>query len=184
MNKHLSNAVEFLQAQGLEINIGLKSENTFLPNIEIVNGAIHYDPDCTLVSDLLHESGHVMLCPKPFRKHLHNNLYKGFRYIFETVSIPLDSQLHWYLMAMDDHGVTAWAWAVGKHLGIPDHEIIKDDQYGGEGASIRTCLQLNSYIGINGLSHAKYCDMPNTSRYKENAIVFPNMKKWSPSYVE
>jgi len=181
LNKHVANIVEFLRNNGLEVQAGKTSENSFLPHVEIVHGRIIFDPEHAVVSDLLHEAGHLMLCPPQYREQLHKNLYKGFRHIFATVDTAPDSALHWYLMAMDDHAVTAWAWALGKHLGVPENEIILSEQYSGDGDSIRTCLQLRSYIGINGLSHAKYCDLPQMARYKEDAICYPQMRKWSPS---
>ena len=179
--QYIEQVIIFLRGHGLEVIVDeFIPTDTFMPYIQICNGVLRVNTTKTVVSDILHEAGHLMLCPVPLRKYLNNDLAKGMGFILENIQCEPDSELHWYLMAMDDPAVTAWAWAVGKHLGIPDTLIIEDPQYGGEGESIRTCLQLNSYIGIHSLKHAKYCDLPHAIWNKRDEVRYPKMKKWFP----
>lgn len=76
----------------------------------------------------------------------------------------------WYM-----NEATAWAWAAGVSIGLKPGQIIQDDEYDGDGASIRSRLQANQYAGINGLAHAGMCKrgawVPPEARY-------PNMTAW------
>ncbi len=75
-----------------------------------------------------------------------------------------------------DPEATAWAWAAGKHLGIPEDEIILDSEYGNDGAGIRLALSLRSYPGINGLAHAGFCAVRDGVA---PLPVFPALAHWT-----
>ncbi len=77
-----------------------------------------------------------------------------------------------------DTEATAWAWLAGKHLSIPDHLIISDEDYQNEGESIRTCLALNSYFGINGLAHGGFCSTRPIHAKITGKPAFPQLAFW------
>src|SRR3546814_2335746 len=55
------------------------------------------------------------------------------------------------IMQAGETEATAWAFAAGRAIGLPDHVIIEDQDYDGEGEGIRFGLALNAYVGINGM---------------------------------
>ena len=69
----------------------------------------------------------------------------------------INSYMMCAIVQSSDCEATAWAWAAGLNLGVPIDLIVSDQAYGSEGASIRTQLRLNAYVGINGLQHAGMC---------------------------
>ena len=78
-----------------------------------------------------------------------------------------------------DPEVTAWAWAVGVHLGLAPEIVIKDDQYDNTGRMIRLGLQVNCYAGINGLSAAGFCAVKaGPYAFARGLPVFPTLTKW------
>src|SRR3546814_7008484 len=55
------------------------------------------------------------------------------------------------IMQAGETEATAWAFAAGRAIGLPDHVIIEAQDYDGEGEGIRFGLALNAYVGINGM---------------------------------
>ncbi|MFL1449222.1 hypothetical protein ACI77O_12575 [Pseudomonas tritici] len=71
---------------------------------------------------------------------------------------------------------TAWAFAAGRAVGLPDELIIQDCEYGGEGQHVRNALSASSYLGINGIQHAGFCvTRPNPYR---RLPVYPALAFW------
>lgn len=136
--------LSFLTEIGIEYLIE-KDVNGFLSKaIEIRSGIICLDYNTVLVSDLLHESGHLALIVKDFRHLFSGNLNQGYRaYLSAIKALSFDEQLCTILMCCEDTQVTAWAWAVGIKLGLPHKDIINDESYEGEGSEIRKCLELS-----------------------------------------
>lgn len=82
----VSEAVAFLREIGIPVEVvPAVSEASFLESVEIVAGALHITPACS-VSNLLHEAGHIACVPAPYRTFLSGNLNKGLRTMFESIS--------------------------------------------------------------------------------------------------
>src|SRR3546814_12146169 len=62
------------------------------------------------------------------------------------------------IMQAGETEATAWAFAAGRAIGLPDHVIIEDQDYDGEGEGIRFGLALNAYVGINGMVRGGMCE--------------------------
>ena len=127
------------------------------------------------MSDLLHEAGHLALIPGRFRPGMNGDLSDGFTVMFkalDALDLPPDDPLSRAALQCSDPEATAWAWAAGTALGLPPETIITDDQYDGEGASIRQMLSMRLYLGIHGLIHAGLCLPPR------NPGGFPALTRW------
>lgn len=150
--------MQFLHEIGIAV-CTLPGASGFIEGVEVVNGGLHVDPRAR-ASSLLHEAGHLAIVPARFRHHLNGDLGVGMNTIMdEAMSLDLepDSQLQRALFQMGDPEATAWAWAAGKHLDVPEDEIIRTDEYGGDGDEIRFSLALRAYVGIHGIAHAGFC---------------------------
>ena len=155
----LSRAASFLRAIGIPCEEAPGARG-FLEGVRVKDGSLLYDPAC-LVSNLLHEAGHVATVPVAWRHLLSDDVAVGHRAMFADLErmelLDPDGPLVRAALQCSDPEATAWAWAAGKHLGIPEDEIILDSEYGNDGAGIRLALSLRSYPGINGLAHAGFC---------------------------
>ncbi len=158
MSPELSKAIEFLREIGLSVEIR-PGASGFVSGVRIVHGGLEVDPQCSL-SNLLHEAGHLACTPRQYRPLMDGNLYAGQRAMLEDIAskdLSPDSAEYRAVMQCSDPEATAWAWAAGRHLGLPEEVIIQDDEYNGDGPGMRTMLALNSYVGIHGLAHAGFC---------------------------
>lgn len=175
--EHAQKTMEFLNAIGLQVDV-VPGASGFIEGIRLVDGTIQIDPNCP-VSGLLHEAGHLAVIPKAYRHFMNGGLFKSFKQIFEVadfMSLEPDHPTSRALMQSSDPEVTAWAWAVGKHLEIPDELIIMDHEYDNGGADLRISLNCCAYMGIHGLMHAGFCTVrPNPYR---KLAVYPKLEFW------
>lgn len=174
---HAERVMQFLNGIGLPVLV-VPSASGFIKHVEVVNGGLHVDPQVP-ASGLLHEAGHLALAPSKYRHYLNGDLNAGLKQIFKEVAtfdIDPDSALMRALIQMSDPEVTAWAWAVGKHLGLEDEVIIQDSEYSGTGESLRLALSANCYMGINGLAHAGFCVRRKTP-YRD-LPAYPELAFW------
>jgi hypothetical protein len=169
--------MDFLNEAGLPVSV-VPGATGFVKNIALVEGKVQVDPKC-LPSVLLHEAGHLAVIPSRYRHLMTGNLYASMRQIFADPEIDLmnpDDPVSRALLQCGDSEVTAWAWAVGKHLGIHEDQIILDDQYQEGGDFVRMQLQTRGYIGMNGLSHGGFC-VVRANPYRP-LPVYPELAFW------
>lgn len=143
----------------------------------IVHGALHVDPDCR-ISTILHEAGHLAITPGCFRSRMTGNLYAGQREMLKIVDeagVFPDDILYRAVIQSSDPEATAWAWAAGTELGLPHEEIVRDDEYGGDGESIRLALKMRAYLGVHGLAHAGFCAI----RERNGIAAWPHLHFWT-----
>lgn len=158
--------------------IGLKTiERTgstgFLDHVDIEDGAILYDAEA-LPSDLLHEAGHLAIMPPAARPFANGNLVGAERAIGAMMESRMAETLHddfiQACLQCSDTEATAWAYAFGTACGYAPEQIIRSEQYDGEGEMVRFGLSRGMYIGINGLRAAGFFD-----RIRD----YPTLKKWT-----
>ena len=173
-------AEAFLNSIGLPC-VRRPGASGFIVGVEIVHGSIHFDPLVAHVGDILHEAGHIACLSAPFRAVANGNIAGAQRALLEAASAadlhPDDPRMRAALQTGDAEA-TAWAWAAGKHLGLKEDLIIRDQDYSNDGASVRLGLSLNAHLGIHGLAHAGFCA---TSRYvamHTGRPQFPILSKW------
>jgi hypothetical protein len=171
-----------LNAIGID-TVFTEEASGFLKNIRIVNGTLHVSPACD-ASDVLHEAGHLAIIPRRYRAQANDNLDVLTRFMLDDLDRYAnegpDSPIYRAVIQCSDVEATAWAFAFGKHVGLSDEEIIKDDQYPDEngvptGAEVRFCLAARAYLGINGLAHAGFC---STNRFGRLPI-YPELAYWT-----
>ena len=156
--EHAEAVMQFLNEIGLPVNIECGA-NGFTRHIRIEKGQLFVDPDAP-ASAILHEAGHLAIVPERFRHYLSGDLEEGVEAIFsqlDQLNEDPDSPLSQAMMQAGDAEATAWAWAAGKAVGLPEEVIIQDHEYDGDGASIRLGLSLGYYLGIHGLSRVGFC---------------------------
>jgi hypothetical protein len=176
MDAMLQRVIDHLRAIGLAVHVEAGA-NGFAPGVRIVDGTLHVDPSC-LPSTLLHEAGHLATVPARFRVLMNDNLAVGIKRMFEELAIMdlhPDHPLQRAAIQCSDPEATAWAWAAGLACGLAPHEIIRDPEYGGAGAEIRSMLSCRQYAGINGLAHAGMCKQGHSVQISER---YPAMTAW------
>ena len=149
----------------------------FSEGCRIDRGTLVVDPECR-ISTMLHEAGHLAITPGCFRSLMDGNLYAGQREMLRLIDetgMHSDAPLYRAVIQCSDPEATAWAWSAGVELGLPGGEIIRDDEYDGEGADIRLGLKMCAYIGIHGLAHAGFCAI----RKRGNHEAWPQLKFWT-----
>jgi hypothetical protein len=143
----------------------------------IAQGVLHVDPACR-ISTILHEAGHLAITPRRFRALMDGNLYAGQREMLKIVdeaAVHPDDPLYRAVIQCSDPEATAWAWAAGTELCLPGEEIVRDDEYGGDGKAIRLALQMRAYLGVHGLSHAGFCAI----RERDGVAAWPRLHFWT-----
>lgn len=176
---HLQATTKFLAEIGLPWRWEARSAG-FMPGIEIRDGTLLIDP-AALPSNVLHEAGHLATLPGVFRPLAQGNISGVQKHMMRVIDFDADpdGELQRAAMQCSDPEATAWAWAAGEHLGLPPEVIIRDDEYGGDGAVIRMHLQHRQYIGINGLSHAGFCAVrPGAYAAARDLPAYPKLKRW------
>ncbi len=169
---------EFLNSIGIPCHRVREACGSFLVNVRITNGELYYD-QLALASDMLHEAGHIAIFPPEARSHLSGDLKKAYGVLQALMEASDDETFHRKAMQTSDPEATAWAYAAGKHIGLPDDVIIRDEDYDDTGDSIRFGLSLNSYLGINGLHHAGFCTVKSEAYAKICGLpVYPTLAKW------
>lgn len=179
--------IEFLSQIGIEYKIEDSVEGSFVKNIDIRKGVVHFDYDKVLIVDLLHESGHVALVLKEHRHLLSGNLSSGLNQYTSMINLlDFDDPRMNILMSCDDPQVTAWSWAVGHKLGLDPNDVITNDSYGGEGDAIRATLNLSDrssmpYIGVSMLHHAGFTKKFSHFAQKNDpdTLFYPHMNYWT-----
>lgn len=180
----LLRATEFLSTIGIQW-AWTDHAKGFLDDVEIRDGGLLIKRDA-LVSNVLHEAGHLALVPGEYR-HLATG---GLSVALKTMDASTDfsdpdSAAARASIQCSDPEVTAWAYAAGVHLGLDPTIIIKDGQYDNEGALIRLSLGMNAYAGINGLSHAGLCAVKAGAYAEARGLpAYPKLKFWvQPSFT-
>ncbi len=174
---HAERAMQFLSEIGITVQ-SVPGASGFIEHVEVVNGGLHVDPRAP-ASGLLHEAGHLAIVPTEFRHLLGGNLDAGMKKIFEhleSMELEPDSHLQRAMLQTGDAEATAWAFAAGRAIGLPDNLIIQDDEYGAEGRFIRNSLAAGAYLGINGIAHAGFCVLRATP-YRP-LPVYPTLAYW------
>ncbi|SBW84328.1 hypothetical protein PVE_R2G0299 [Pseudomonas veronii 1YdBTEX2] len=177
MDKYLTRTMGFLNEVGITVRL-VPGATGFAKHCVIAAGAINVDPRCR-VSALLHEAGHLATVPEQYRNFLSGNVGAGQRAVFKAVSginVFPGSPLDRAVVQIGDGEATAWGWAAGIHIGIPESRIIRNDEYSGEGSFIRLGLKVNSYLGINGLANAGFCKVK--AHHPSDLPVYPSLAYW------
>lgn len=180
---HAAKVLNFLTEIGLPWRFDEDAKG-FLSSCSIQDGTLLVHRS-TNASDILHEAGHLCILPGDFRHLCQDDLGDIQAAMLDVIGMEfLDTPFMSCVIQTSDPEATAWAWAAGKKIGLPEDRIIEDDDYNGEGKEMRINLSFNAYIGINGIAATK-----NTA-VRKGALsdylglpVYPELKNWlMPSF--
>lgn len=170
--------INFLNSIGIETILKQQTKyKGFLSDILIQDGILYINENTT-ISDLLHEAGHLAVLHPKYRKLASGNISKVVCKMMNE--IPFNQTEFNKYMYCEDLSATAWAYAVGKYLNLPDDVIITAKNYDNAGKDILECLRCGSYFGITELMHAGFCvckPRHNLSRLIP-LPVYPTLSKW------
>lgn len=134
---------------------------TFLPGVEIRGGVVHFDRTRLVhPGDLLHEAGHVALCPPDRRAQIHGNV---------AASVPE--------LAGTELGVILWSYAACLAADVPLDVVLHAGGYAGDAAWLRESFERGTYIGLPLLVWMGLCEDPAKAR-AEGREGFPHMMRW------
>ena len=149
--------VAFLRAIGLTVRAGTLSEPTFLPGIEIDQGALVVDEArLRFPGDLLHEAGHLAVATPDRRAQMHKDA--GADGGEEIMAI-------------------AWSYAAAVHLQLDLVVLFHSDGYRGEAAWLIDNFTNGSYIGLPGLQWAGLT-LDTRHALEQGLPPYPYMLRW------
>lgn len=161
MQTALDTIVQFLRSIGLVVEPAMLDDDTFLPAVRIVNGALHYDPKrLQTPGDLLHEAGHIAITPADARPSL---------------SDALDDEQPDAMT--DEVEAIAWSWAALVYLGLPGEVLFHPAGYKGRAAELLMSYSLGVHPGAAGLARIGLCDLPAQAAAK-GGPAYPFMQRW------
>jgi hypothetical protein len=115
----------------------------------------------------------LAIIPGKYRPLCQENMGKSQKEIWKLAEsageIEADTPMYRALIQSGDLEATAWAWSAGKHIGVPDEQIVLPHQYGGTGEDVRVMLAARCYAGINGLRAAGMIDSVKS---------YPKLTRW------
>lgn len=151
----LKRILKFFNEIPIEYHLAKIEAETFLPGIQIKNGALQIDLEkLKYPGDLLHEAGHIAVTESAERAVLNDNVIENKPE-----------------KAGEEMAVLLWSFAAAKHIGLPAEIVFHDDGYKGEAAWLREQFETGNYIGLPLL---QWMGLTETN----GAYAFPKMKSW------
>ena len=166
--------IRFLNSISIRTVRGKVPITSFLPGIKIRRGTLFYNHKA-LAADLLHEAAHIAIVPAKYRLFCSGDMDKAVQRMWKTEKkageIEIDTPICRSLIQASEVEAIAWSWAAGKHLGLPEEEIITNykHHFNGDGPVIRNMLKANCHFGINGLRAAGMV---------ESVKTYPQLTRW------
>ena len=152
---------DFIESIGLEVRKETLTDETFLPGVRILDGAIVVDEDrLTYPGDLLHEAGHLAVMPAEIRAGLSDNV----------------SESHPEKNGGEAESI-AWSYAAALAAGVDPTIVLHPNGYHGKGAGILNNFRLGVPLGIQPLVNAGMTASPNNP-HDEHTPRFPQMARW------
>jgi hypothetical protein len=144
----------FLRGIGIDVHATTLPENTFLPGLEIRNGAILIDAArLTYPGDILHEAGHL------------------------AVADPIERNAPRLSPSDGDELTTiAWSYAAVRHLGV-DPALVFHAAFKGGGAAIIENFNAGRYFGVPLLQLYGMSFEPRQAAEK-GLSPYPHMVRW------
>ncbi len=161
MIETLNKIVSFINRIGIECRPGSIATTTFLPGIEIQNGAIIYNEERLLYpGDLLHEAGHLAVLLPEHRNNVCGDNLHG------DISAPAAEM-----------AAIAWSWAALVHLHIPPEVVFHKEGYKGSSPSIVNNFSDGRYMAVPMLQFLGMTTEPKPGT-PAGEHIYPDMKHW------
>jgi hypothetical protein len=128
----INRLVEFIRSVGIDVQEGHTGDATFVPGLEIREGALVVDrKKLSYPGDLLHEAGHIAVTVAGWRQSLNGNVTDGKP---EKMGEELAAML--------------WSYAACIHIGIPPAVVFHPYGYKGDSDWILDNYRKNVFIGM------------------------------------
>lgn len=150
--------VTFLSEIGIKVDFVKVPNNSFLPGIEIENGALLIDKNSLKYpGDLLHEAGHLAVTPADQRKGLNG----------EKISEDEDNM-------GSEIAAILWSYAALVHLDLEPDVVFHENGYRGNSEWFIENFTSGNYIGLPLLQWMGLCGDGRIA----GTDPFPAMLKW------
>ena len=145
----------FVRGIGIDVRAAQLPEKTFLPGLDICNGAILVD-EARLAQpgDILHEAGHLAVSDPEARK--------------APTLAPTDGE---------EIATLAWSYAALRHLGLDPAVVFHPDGYKGGSQSLIEAFTSGGSPGVPLLQYFSLTLEPKTAA-ERGVEPFPHMLRW------
>lgn len=152
--------IAFLESIGIAVVKDVLRANTFLPGLQLRQGALVIDLDkLCYPGDILHEAGHLATMPPDIRENMNDTL-------------PADD-----LNSGGEMMAHTWSYAACVHLDIDPNIVFHGDGYKGGGDNMVQNFLAGRYIGLPLLQWAGMAfDERNALENKQQP--YPHMIHW------
>lgn len=150
--------LDFLDEVGIAVDwFGDADGERLLDGLAIVEGRILIDPDVPVwPSDLLHEGGHVAVCPAEQRPSLG-----------PLVPDPVDE-----MMAI------GWSYAASKRCDVSLEQLFHPGGYRKDGPALRQYFSVGAFIGAPHMEELGMCTSDLATAMAKGAPTYPGMIRW------
>lgn len=147
--------VAFVEGVGIEVVALDMPEPTFLPGLDIRNGALCIDEArLSFPGDILHEAGHIAVADEKRRA--------------APTFKPTKAE---------EMAAIAWSYAAVTHLGLPSELVFHDEGYQGGGGNLVAAFDEGNGPGIPYLGWLGMTTDPNIPDADAHRC-FPKMDRW------
>ena len=151
----------FLEEIGIELAAGQIGSETFLPGILVNQGKILIDEaKLKYPGDLLHEAGHIAVCPARWRSSLSGEV--------DLPNLNMD---------LIEAQAIAWSYAACLHLNLDPKVVFHKDGYRGQSEGLLLSFRVGVYPGVSQLQAAGMAATNEMVR-DLSALPYPHLLKW------
>jgi hypothetical protein len=150
--------LDFLERVGIEVDwLGEEEGERLLDGLAIVEGRILIDPEVPVwPSDLLHEGGHVAVCPPEQRATLG-----------PLVPDPVDE-----MMAI------GWSYAASRECDVTLAQLFHSGGYRTDGPALRQSFSVGACVGVPFLEQLGMCTSDLSLALAQGVPTYPGMIRW------
>lgn len=147
--------VDFVRGLGIPVQVTDLAEDTFLPGLDIRDGALLIDPDrLQYPGDILHEAGHIAVADEPRRLAQKLKPTKG-----------------------EEMAAIAWSFAAARHLGLPGEIVFHAAGYQGGSDNMVEAFTDGRGPGIPLLAWMGLTAEPHRAA-ETGLAAYPDMHRW------
>ena len=153
--------IAFILEIGISLRYGSVDDDTFLPGIDVREGALIVDESLLLYpGDLLHEAGHLAVTPASFRPQLSGKVEAPHGNADEIEAAAL-----------------CWSYAACVHLRLDPRVVFHEHGYHGRSESLLLNFELGVFPGLPELVSAQMA-LTEADAKRLGCAPFPAMQKW------
>ena len=153
--------LQFLRDVGIGARLGDVRNGSFLPGIDVIDGALVVDVGkLKYPGDLLHEAGHLAVTPAADRAAMSGEVVTP-NSMAEFVELE----------------AILWSYAACVHLGLDPRIVFHSDGYHGSSEALLLNFSLGVFPGLIGLESEGMTLSPAAAE-RLGELPFPKMRKW------